>query len=106
MSLKIGDKVRMTPRGFKYYSNLDIAFDSHSVARVMAKRHFTGSICELFAIHGIGTIQKFSSDGEPYIRWEYSLDGIHYYYTHYYGLKDVKKMSFLDKLIFAIQGRY
>lgn len=105
MSLKIGDKVKMTKKGFKFYSNIDVAFDSHSVARIMAARHFTSAACELFAIHGVGTVQRFSTEGCAYIRWEYRLDGIKYHYTHYFALENVKKLSFLDKLIFKLQGR-
>ena len=105
MSLKIGDKVKMTEHGFKFYSNVDIAFDSHSVARIMAAKHFTSATCELFAIHGVGIIQKFNDEGTPYICWEYRLDGIKYHYIHYYEPNHIKKLSFLDKVIFKLQGR-
>ena len=52
--LKIGDKVKMTPRGFKFYSNVDIAFQMYSVGGLMESKHFTSAICEQFAIHGVG----------------------------------------------------
>lgn len=105
MNLKIGDKVRMTKKGFKFYSNIDIQFDMGSVGSLMERRHFTMAACELFAIHGVGTIKKFNDEGLPYIKWEYRLDGIKYRYQHYFDLRDVKKLSILDKLIFKIQGR-
>jgi hypothetical protein len=103
MSLKVGDKVKMTPRGFKYYSNLFRAFDMFSVARVMKQEHFTSCICELFAIHGVGTVKRFNSYGDPFIRWEYSINGMHFHYSHYYDLKDVKKLNLLEKAKLFLQ---
>lgn len=103
MKLKIGDKVKMTPKGFKFYSNIDIQFDMGSVARLMERKHFTITACQLFAIHGIGVVKKFNDEGDPYIRWEFSFDGISYHYEHYFDLKDVKRLSFLDRLIFNIR---
>ena len=103
--LKIGDKVKMTPRGFKFYSNVDIQFDMSSIGRKMDAEHFTQAICEQFAIHGVGTVKKFNELGDPYIRWEYRLDGIRYHYEHYFETSNVKKLSFLDKIIFKFQGR-
>jgi hypothetical protein len=103
--LKIGDKVKMTKRGFQFYSNIDTTFDMHSVAGAMEDRHFTGAVCELFAIHGVGVVKKFNNEGSPFVKWEFNLDGVHYFYSHYYDLRDVKKLSFLDKLIFKLQGR-
>lgn len=105
MSLKIGDKVKMTKRGFKFYSDIDIQFVMGSVGGKMNAGYFTMAVCEQFAIHGIGTVKKFNDEGNPYIKWEYRLDGIKYYYHHYFDLKDIKKLSLLDKLIFKIQGR-
>lgn len=105
MNLKIGDKVKMTPRGFKFYSNVDIQFDMSNVGGKMDYNHFTRAVCEQFAIHGVGTVKKFNESGEPYIRWEYHLDGIRYHYEHYIETSDVKKLSFIDKFIFKIQGR-
>lgn len=105
MNIKIGDKVRMTKKGFKFYSDIDIQFDMSSVGSLMERRHFTMAACELFAIHGVGTVKRFNDEGLPYIKWEYRLDGIKYRYQHYFDLRDVKKLSLLDKLIFKIQGR-
>ena len=105
MNLKIGDKVKMTERGFKFYSNIDTVFDIHSVARIMEAKHFSSAACGMLAIHGVGTVKKFNDEGHPYIRWEYRLDGIKYHYTHYFDIKDIKKLSFLDKVIFKLQGR-
>ena len=105
MNLKIGDKVRMTKKGFKFYSDIDIQFDMGSVGRKMNAEHFTMAVCEQFAIHGVGTVKRFNDEGCPYIKWEYRLDGIKYRYQHYFQLDDVKKLSLLDKLIFKIQGR-
>lgn len=103
MSLKIGDKVKMTPRGFKFYSDIDLAFEGHSIAGRMESEHFTKAVCELFAIHGIGTVKEFSDGGIPYIVFTHSLDGIKYKYSQYLDEKDVKKISFLDKIIFKIK---
>jgi hypothetical protein len=105
MQLKIGDKVKMTKKGFKFYSNIDITFDTSSLAGIMEYKHFTQAVCELFAIHGVGTVVRFNDEGVPYIRWKYRLDGIKYHYQHYFQPEDVKKLSLLDKFIFKIQGR-
>jgi len=98
MSLKIGDKVKMTKRGFKFYSDIDIAFTMHSVGGEMNRNNYTSAICEQFAIHGIGTVRKFNNENDPYIRWDFSIDGVKYHYTHYFDKKDVKKLTILDKL--------
>lgn len=103
--LKIGDKVKMTKRGFNFYSNLNYAFSLNSICGSMSKKHFEESVCELLSIHGIGTVKKFNSSGDPYIEFKYRLDGVKYFSGHYYELKDVKKLSFIDRLIFKIQGR-
>lgn len=96
--LKIGDKVKMTPRGFKFYSNVDIAFQMHSVGGLMESKHFTSAICDQFAIHGVGTIKRFNSDGDPFIRWDFSINGTKYHYSHYFDKKDIRKLTFLEKL--------
>jgi len=104
MKLKIGDKVRMTKRGFKFYSNIDIAFDMSSFNGVMDEKEFTSTVCGLFAIHGVGTIKKFNSFGDPLIKFEYSLDGIRYKYSHYFDIKDIKKLNILEKIILKLKG--
>jgi hypothetical protein len=98
MNLKIGDKVKMTPRGFKFYANLDTSFDMGSVAGSMNSQQFTQAICEQFAIHGVGVVKKFNTEGEPYIRWEFSIDGMNYHYSHYFDKKDIRKLTLLEKL--------
>jgi hypothetical protein len=103
MNLKIGDKVKMTPRGFRFYSNIDSIFVVHSVGGVLDNKHFTSAVCSLFAVHGVGTILKISDDN-IYVKFENSLDGVGYFYTHYYDPKDIKKLSLLDKLIFKLKG--
>lgn len=103
--LKVGDKVKMTPRGFKFYSNLDHAFSLNSIRGSMNEENFEECVCGLFSIHGIGTVKEFNSSGDPYIEFKYRLDGVRYFSAHYYELKDVKKLSFTDKLLFKIQGR-
>lgn len=101
--LKIGDKVKMTKRGFKYYANLDKAFNSHSVAGSLHHERFVCAVCEQFAIRGIGTVLRFSSLGYPEIRWENSNSGVKYHYTHYFDKGDIKKLSLLDKLCFKLR---
>lgn len=105
MKLKIGDKVKITKSGFKFYSNIDISFEINSVCLSMKRENFTSAVCQLFAIHGIGTVKKFNSSGDPYIRWEYRLDGIKYHYEDYYEVNNIKKLSLFDRIIFKIQGR-
>lgn len=102
--LKVGDKVKMTPRGFKFYSNLDIQFFMVSIGGKVDEKHFTEAICEQFAIHGVGIVKKFNDEGSPYVRWENSLDGIKYYYTHYYDKRDVAKLTLLDKIKTFLKG--
>lgn len=96
--LKIGDKVKMTKRGFKYYANIDNAFEGHNVAGLLDQKHFTSAICQQFAIRGVGTVKRFNSENDPYVRWDFSIDGIKYYYSHYFDKRDVKKLTLLDKL--------
>lgn len=97
--LKIGDKVKMTPRGFKYYANLDNAFDSHSVDGLLSHKRFTSAVCEQFAIRGIGTVLYFSDLGFPKIRWENSDGIIKSHYTHYFDLEDIRKLTLLERLV-------
>jgi hypothetical protein len=104
MNLKIGDKVKMTKSGFKFYSNIDIAFDMGSLQGVMKKEQFTSVVCELFAIHGVGVVKKFNHCGEAFIKWEFSLDGIKYYYSHYFEANNIRKLSVLENLIFKLKG--
>lgn len=106
MNLKIGDKVRMTKIGFKFYSNVNKIFSIHSVALKMEEKHFTSAVCSLFSIHGIGVVKRFNAEGSPYIRWEYSIGGNYYFYEHYFEPMDVKKLSLLDKIIFKLKGRF
>jgi hypothetical protein len=98
MSLKIGDKVKMTNRGFKFYGNVNIQFDMFNVGGKMEYKHFESALCKSKAIHGIGTIKRFNTEGDPYVRWENSLDGINYFYTHYFDKRDVAKLTLLDKI--------
>jgi hypothetical protein len=105
MNFELGDRVKMTKKGFKFYSNVDKQFNSHSVSNKMDSEHFTMCVCELFSVHGIGTVKHFNDEGDPYISWKYKLDGVYYYYEHFYDKKDVTKLSILDRIIFKIQGR-
>jgi hypothetical protein len=98
MNLKIGDKVKMTKRGFKFYGNTFTLFDVNQVGGKMEYKHFESALCEAKAIHGIGTVKRFNEEGSPYVRFENSLDGIGYFYTHYFEIKDVRKLNFLDRL--------
>ena len=102
--LKIGDKVKMTKRGFKFYGNVDIQFDMSSVRGKMDCRHFESALCKSKAIHGIGIVKRFNSEGDPCVRWENSLDGINYFYTHYFDKKDVAKLTLLDKIKFKLRS--
>ena len=105
MNFELGDRVKMAKKGFKFYSNVDKQFDSHSVSNKMDSEHFTMCVCALFSVHGIGTVKHFNDEGDPYISWKYKLDGVYYYYEHFYDKKDVTKLSILDRIIFKIQGR-
>ncbi len=96
--LKVGDKVKMTKRGFKFYGNTHTLFDVNQVDGKMEYRHFESALCEAKSIHGIGTVKRVNDEGSPYILWENSLDGINYFYTHYFEIKDVRKLNFLDRL--------
>lgn len=98
MNLKIGDKVKMTKKGFKFYGNIEITFDMNQIDGKMIYEHFESALCESKAIHGIGTVKRFNDLNEPYVLWENSLDGIRYFCTHYFELKDVRKLNFFDRL--------
>lgn len=104
MSLKIGDKVKMTPRGFKFYADLDTAFRMHSCAGSMEHKDFTPAVCEQLAIHGVGTIQAFNKEGDPNVRWEFRTNGMRYHYSHYFDVKDIVKLTFFDKLCLKIRN--
>jgi hypothetical protein len=105
MSFKVGDKVIMSKKGFKYYSDITKQFEASTVCGVINElSHFEQAVCCLFSIHGIGTIKKINEYGVLYIKWEYKLDGIKYHYTHYFENGDIKKISFLDRLKFKIRG--
>jgi hypothetical protein len=104
MKLKIGDKVKMTKKGFKFYSNIDIAFDMGSVGGKMDEDQFTSTVCELFAIHGVGVVKKFNHCGEAFVKWKFSLDGVNYHYSHYFEATNIKKLSVLENLIFKFKG--
>lgn len=106
MSLKTGDKVKMTARGFKFYSDLEISHRMSSKGSKMDYESFENAVCELFAIHGIGVVKKFNSYGDPYIRWDFSIGGKYFHYAHYFEPKDIKKLSLLDKIIFKLKGRF
>lgn len=101
--LKIGDKVRMTPRGFRFHSNLDISFECGSCDSKMNHLQFIKTTCELFSIHGVGEVKKFSSEGDPFIKFEYTLDGIKYYHSAYYVRGVIKKLSLIDRIKFFMK---
>ena len=104
MNLKIGDKVKMTKRGFKFYADVEKSFECHSVSGSMEEDNFTQSVCELFAIHGVGTIINYIPEcGTLKIRWNYRIDGLNIFFTHYYDSEDIKKLSLFDKIKFKIQ---
>jgi hypothetical protein len=96
--LKIGDKVKMTKRGFIFYANVDTSFDMFSVGGKMSHENYTSAICQQFAIHGVGTIKRFNDEGSPLVRWEFSIDGMEYHYSHYFDKKDIRKLTLLEKL--------
>lgn len=98
MNLKIGDKVKMTKRGFRFYGDVNIQFTMCSVGGKMEYKNFESAICEAISIHGIGTVKRFNDEGSPYILWENILDGINYFYTDYFEKKDIRKLNFLDRL--------
>jgi len=104
--LKIGDKVKMTKRGFKFYSNLDITYRMYSAAGILERDSYIQSITQLFSIHGVGTVVKFNSEGDPYIRWSYSLDGVYYFHEAYYEGLDVRKLNKLEQFHLKIKGLY
>ena len=104
MSLKIGDKVKMTKRRFRFYSNLYNSFDRHSLYGNIDYDSYVQSVTELFAINGVGTVKKLNPEGDPLVRWKYSLNGVYYYHQFYYDKKDVRKLSFLERLILKIKG--
>lgn len=103
MSLRVGDKVKMTKRGFQFYANVDTIFEMHSFGEVLNSEHFTSAVCSLFAVHGVGTVQYLSEYGDPNIRWELSINGMRYYYSHYFDERDVQKLTLLDKLCFKLR---
>lgn len=100
--MKIGDKVKMTRRGFRFYSDLDNAFELSSVSSKMNSEDFNRCVCELFAVNGVGTIKRFNEQGDPYIRWEFSLNGMYYFHEHYYEEKDIRKLTWIERIYHVI----
>ena len=106
MSLKIGDKVKMTKQGFRFYGNVDRCFEAFNCRGFVDQKSYTQSIAEQFSIHGIGTVLRFNSEKDPYVRWEHSLDGIYYFYEFYYDRLDVRKLNKLEQFHLKIKGLY
>jgi hypothetical protein len=98
MSLKIGDKVIMTKKGFHFYHNLDIQFDMHKVSGKVSDKAFESAMSEILAVQGIGTVKRFNSSGDPYIRWENKMNGMYFFYEHYFEHDSIQKIGLLQKL--------
>jgi hypothetical protein len=100
---KVGDKVKMTKRGLEYYANPNQAFRSNSVKQLVNKKQFESAVCELFAVRGIGEVVDTTFES-PKIKWTLRLNGMYFYYTHYFDFADFKKASLLDRIIVRIKG--
>ena len=96
--MKIGDKVIMTKKGFHFYHNLSIQFDMHNVAGKVSDKDFVSAMSEILAVQGIGTIKRFNSEGDPYIRWESKMNGMYFFFEHYFDQDSVQKICLLQKL--------
>jgi len=107
MNINIGDKVKISKHGLQFYANINKMIDCHTtpLRKEIRSDNVEELICELMAIHGVGTVKKMNSDGDLYIRWDYRLDGMKYYSEGVYEVESVSKMSILDKLKFKLQGR-
>jgi hypothetical protein len=103
--LKKGDLVLMTNKGFAYYGNLDKRFHSHQIDGKLSFEHFENLMCDFMAVQGVGEVRDFNTDGAPLIRWRNSVKGIYYFHSFYYEAKDVRKLTFFEKLKYKLLGR-
>jgi hypothetical protein len=97
MKLKVGDKVKMTPEGFRFYSNLNTAYHSAAAKGNLSSEAFVKAVCELFAVRGTGVIIKFSTIGEPYIKWTFRDNGTFFHRSHFYEVSHVRKLTVLER---------
>jgi len=97
MKLKIGDKVKLSKEGQDFNADLSEIFISNCIGGKLSVRHFESAVCSLFAVHGVGVIKGFNDDEDPKVRWELHINGMFYYYTHFYGQEDLQRLSLLDR---------
>jgi hypothetical protein len=102
MKLKIGDKVKLSKEGHSFNSDLSEAFVGNCFGEGVNSENFKSAVCGLFAVHGVGVVKDFNDDEDPKIRWELHINGMFYYYTHFYGQEDLQRLSLLDRLKYWI----
>jgi hypothetical protein len=98
MNLKIGDKVIMSKEGFHFHHNPDIQFDMCALSGSVKKDVFISFHSEILSLLGIGTVKRFNSSGEPYIRWENKMNGMYFFYEHYFEHESIHKIGLFQRL--------
>lgn len=104
MKHKVGDLVTMNKQGFAFHGNPDRCYESYLIGKEMLYDSYTESICELMSVQGIGKVLAINPEGDPRIIWKYSVKGIYYRSTAWYGQEDVEKLSFFQKLKYKLLG--
>lgn len=99
--MKKGTLVKMTKEGFAFHHNPDRVFDAYCLRDVITYKHYSESFCETLAIMGTGKV-LFSKtvEGETIhkVKWELKHNGMYFYYTMWYDLKDIRKLSLLERI--------
>ncbi len=95
--MKKGTLVKMTDRGFHFYHNIDDMFDGSQLRGNVDAKSFESSMCESLAILGTGKV-VIVEPTQLKVRWSFSNASMNFYYTMWYDLKDVRKLSLLERI--------
>ena len=98
--------VKMTKEGFAYHHNPKLAFEAFSLfapeKRVITEEHFTQTFCETLAIMGTGKVLLSKTEDKETIhkvRWKNSHNGMYFYYTMWYGEKDIRPLTLVERIL-------
>ena len=95
--MKINDRVKMTDRGFHFYHNIDDMFDGSQLRGNVDAKSFESVVCESLAILGTGKV-VIVEPTQVKVRWSFNNASMNFYYTMWYDLKDVRKLSLFERI--------
>lgn len=104
MTFKTGDLVIMNNKGFTYHGNPYNMFDSYKVGEGLRYRHIEMLVCELFSIQGVGEVISVN-DGFVNVKFKNNIKGMYFYFTMFYNLDHISKLTFFQKLKYKLLGR-